>query len=326
MNNMDLAKNLYQKDKLEQKPTRDGYGQGLVELGMENENIVVLGADLTGSTRCNWFRDKFPDRFIQCGIAEQNMVGIAAGLALVGKIPFCSTYSVFCPGRDWDQIRISVAYNKVNVKLTGAHAGISVGPDGATHQGLEDIAITRCLPNMTVLAPCDMIETQKATIAAGKMKGPVYLRFAREATPIFTTEKTPFKIGQAQVFRKGKDVSVIACGPIVYEALLAAEQLSEQGIDVRVINNPSIKPIDEEEIIKAAEQTGAIVTGEDHQVIGGLGSAVAEVLGKNSPVPMEMVAVQDRFGESGQPEELMKEFGLVAEDIKQAVKKVIKRK
>ena len=323
---MDLVKNLYQRDKLEQKPTRDGYGHGLVELGKKNKNIVVLGADLTSSTRSDWFRDEFPDRFIQCGIAEQNMICLAVGLALSGKIPFASTYSVFCPGRNWDQIRVSVAYNKANVKFTGAHAGISVGPDGATHQGLEDIAITRCLPNMTVLAPCDMIETQKATIAAGLMNGPVYLRFAREATQIFTTDKTPFKIGEAQVFRKGKDVSVIACGPIVYEALLAAEELSKEGIDVRVINNPSIKPIDEETIIEAAEQTGAIVTGEDHQVIGGLGSAVAEVLGKYSPVPMEMVGVQDRFGESGQQDELMKEFGLTSEDIKKAIRKVIKRK
>ncbi|MFH1461014.1 MAG: transketolase family protein [Patescibacteria group bacterium] len=323
---MELVQDLYQPDKLEQKPTRDGYGLALVELGKKNKDIVVLGADLTGSTRCDWFQKEFPERFIQCGIAEQNMIGIAVGLALAGKIPFASTYSVFCPGRNWDQIRVSVAYNQVNVKFTGAHAGISVGPDGATHQGLEDIAITRCLPNMIVLAPCDMIETKKATMAAGQLKGPVYLRFAREATPVFTTEKTPFRIGQAQVFRKGKDVSVIAYGPIVYEALVAAEELSKQGIDVRVINSHTIKPIDEEIIIRAAEETGAIVTGEDHQVIGGLGSAVAEVLAKNCPVPIEMIGVQDRFGESGQPEELMKVFGLTAEDIKKAVKKVIKRK
>ena len=306
---MNLVNNLYKKEKLEQKPTRDGYGQGLVELGRKNPNIVALGADLTGSTRCNWFKDEFPDRFIQVGIAEQNMVGIAVGLALIGKVPFASTYSVFCPGRNWDQIRISIAYNKANVKLTGAHAGISVGPDGATHQGLEDIAITRCLPNMTVLAPCDMIETEKATMAAGAMIGPVYLRFARESTPVFTTERTSFRIGQAEVFRKGKDASIIACGPIVYEALLAAEELSKQGIDVRVINNHTIKPID-----------------EDHQVMGGLGSAVAEVLAKNHPVPIEMIGVQNRFGESGQPEELMKEFDLKAKNIKEAVKKVIKRK
>ena len=321
-----LVQNLYQREKLEQKPTRDGYGLALVELGKKNKEVVVLGADLTGSTRCDWFQKEFPERFIQCGIAEQNMIGIAAGLALVGKIPFASTYSVFCPGRNWDQIRTSVAYNQVNVKLTGAHAGVSVGADGATHQGLEDMAITRCLPNLVVLAPCDMFETKKATMAAGQYQGPVYLRFAREATPIFTTEKTPFRIGQAQVFRKGKDASVIACGPIVYEALLAAEELSKEGIDVRVINSPSIKPIDEEIIIRAAEETGAIVTGEDHQVMGGLGSAVAEVLAKNCPAPIEMIGVQDRFGESGEPEDLMKVFGLTAEDIKKAVKKVLKRK
>ncbi len=323
---MELSKNLYQKEKLEQKPTRDGYGKGLVELGKKNENVVVLGADLTGSTRCNWFRDEFPERFIQVGIAEQNMIGIAAGLALVGKIPFASTYSVFCPGRNWDQIRISVAYNKVNVKLTGAHAGISVGPDGATHQGLEDIAITRCLPNMTVLAPCDMIETKKATIAAGKMNGPVYLRFAREATPIFTTEKTSFQIGKAEIFREGKDVTVIACGPTVYEALLAAHSLEKDGISVEVVNNHTVKPIDEKTIVEAAKKTGAVVTAEDHQVMGGMGSAIVEVLSKKQPVPVEMIGVQDRFGESGQPEELMKEFGLVAKNIKEAVKKVIKRK
>ena len=323
---MNLIDNLYQKEKLEQKPTRDGYGEALVELGKKNPNIVVLGADLTGSTRCNWFKDEFPERFIQVGIAEQNLIGIATGMSLVGKIPFASTYAVFCPGRNWDQIRISVAYNKANVKLTGAHSGVSVGPDGATHQALEDIAITRSLPNMTVLAPCDSVETRKATIAAGKMEGPVYLRFAREATPVFTTEKTPFQIGRAEIFRKGKDVAVIACGPTVYEALLAAEELEKENISVAVVNNHSIKPIDQKTIINVAKETGAIVTAEDHQIMGGMGSAVCEVLAKNMPVPIEMIGVQDRFGESGTPEELMKEFGLLAKNIKEAVKKVIKRK
>jgi len=324
--NMNLSKDLYSKEKLEKKPTRDGYGHGLVELGKKNPNVVVLGADLTGSTRCDWFRKEFPDRFIQVGIAEQNMICIAVGLALSGKVPFASTYSVFCPGRNWDQVRISVAYNKVNVKFTGAHAGVSVGADGATHQGLEDIAITRCLPNMTVLAPCDMIETQKATIAAGEMEGPVYLRFAREATPIFTTDKTPFEIGKAQIFREGKDISIIACGPTVHEALLAADELEKEGISVEVVNNHTIKPMDEKTIIETAKKTGAIVTAEDHQVMGGMGSAVAEVLGKNQPTPIEMIGVQDRFGESGGTDELMEVFGLVAKNIKEAVKKVIKRK
>jgi len=323
---VDLAENLYKKSQLEQKPTRDGYGEGLVDLGKKNKDVVVLGADLTGSTRCNWFKDEFPDRFIQVGIAEQNLIGIAAGLALVGKIPFASTYAVFCPGRNWDQIRISVAYNKANVKLTGAHAGVSVGPDGATHQALEDIAITRCLPNMTVLAPCDAIETKKATIAAGQMKGPVYLRFAREPTPVFTTKETPFQIGKAEIFRKGADATIIACGPTVYEALLVADDLEEDGFSIEVINNHTIKPIDKETIIEAAERTGAIVTAEDHQVMGGLGSAVAEVLAKDCPAPIEMIGVQDRFGESGSPEELMKEFHLLADNIKEAVKKVVKRK
>ncbi|MFH1611750.1 MAG: transketolase family protein [bacterium] len=323
---MKLVENLYSIEKLEQKPTRDGYGDGLVELGKENKNVVALCADLTDSTRIGMFRKEFPDRFIQVGIAEQNMMGVAAGLALVGKIPFVSTYAVFCPGRNWDQLRISVAYNNIPVKLTGAHAGISVGADGATHQALEDIAITRCLPNMTVLSPCDAVETKKATIAAGRTDGPVYLRFAREATPVFTTEDTPFEIGKANIFREGKDVTVIACGPLVYEALSAAEELSKENIDVCVVDNPSIKPIDEETIIKVAKDTGAVVTAEDHQIMGGLGSAVAEVLAKNQPTPMEMVAVQDRFGESGTPDELMKEFGLTAEDIKKAVKKVLKRK
>jgi len=272
------------------------------------------------------FQDEFPDRFIEVGIAEQNMMGLAAGLALVGKIPFVSTYSVFCPGRNWDQLRISVAYNQANVKLTGAHAGVSVGQDGATHQGLEDIAIVRCLPNMTVLAPCDVVETKKATMAAGEMEGPVYLRFAREATAVFTTEKTPFKIGQANVFQDGKDVAIIACGPTVYEALIAAHDLEKDGLSVAVVDNHTVKPMDKKTVIEMAKKTGAIVTAEDHQVMGGLGSAVAEVLAKNHPVPIEMIGVQDRFGESGAPEELMKEFHLSAEDIKEAVKKVISRK
>ncbi|MFC1700919.1 transketolase family protein [Patescibacteria group bacterium] len=324
---MNLSKNLYNRDKLEQKPTRDGYGEGLVELGKKDKNIVALCADLTDSTRVGYFRKEFPDRFIQVGIAEQNMMGIAAGLALVGKIPFMSTYAVFCPGRNWDQLRISVAYNNIPVKLTGAHAGVSVGADGATHQALEDIAITRCLPNMTVLAPCDSIETKKATIAsAEKIKGPVYLRFAREATPVFTTEETPFEVGKVNILRQGKDVAIIACGPLVYEALVAAENLSKEKISVEVVNNHTIKPIDADSISEIAKRTGAVVTAEDHQVMGGMGSAVAEVLAKNYPVPMEMVGVQDRFGESGSPEELMKVFNLTSDDIEKAVKKVLKRK
>ncbi len=321
---MKLSKDVYDKEKLEQKPTRDGYGEGLVELGKKDKNVVALCADLTDSTRIGYFRKEFPDRFIEVGIAEQNMMCLAAGLALVGKIPFMSTYAVFCPGRNWDQLRISVAYNNIPVKLTGAHAGISVGADGATHQALEDIAITRCLPNMTVLAPCDYIETKKATIAAAKIKGPVYLRFAREATPVFTTEETPFEVGKANILREGNDVAIIACGPLVHEALLVAEKMKD--ISIAVVDNHTIKPMDEETIVEIAGKTGAVVTAEDHQVMGGMGSAVAEVLAKNNPVPIEMVGVQDRFGESGSQEELMKEFNLTADDIEKAVKKVLKRK
>lgn len=321
-----LVKNFHQKDKLEQKPTRDGYGDGLVELGEKDPNVVVLCADLTNSTRSGWFKEKFPERFIEVGIAEQNMLCIAVGLALQGKIPFISTYSVFSPGLNWCQLRISGAYNKANIKVTGAHAGVSVGPDGATHQGLEDIATVRCIPDMTVLAPCDYAETKKATIAAAKMEGPVYLRFAREATPMFTTLETSFKIGQAEIFKEGKDVAVIACGPTVHEALMAAHDLEKDGISVAVVNNHTIKPIDEKTIIEVAKETKAVVTAEDHQVMGGMGSAVCEVLGKNCPVPVEMVGVQDRWGESGTTDELMKEFGLIADDIKKAVKKVIARK
>jgi transketolase len=272
------------------------------------------------------FRDAFPERFIECGIAEQNMMGVAAGLALSGKIPFVSTYSVFCPGVNWSQLRVCVCQNNANVKLTGAHAGVSVGPDGMSHQGLEDIAITRCLPKIVVLAPCDAIETKKATLAAAKYNGPVYLRFAREATPVFTTENTPFAIGKAEVFRIGKDVTIIACGPLVYSALIAAEKLAKKGIDVGVINNHTIKPIDKKTIIRAAKETKAVVTVEEHQVMGGMGSAMAEVLAKNCPVPIEMVGVQDRWGESGEPDELIEHFGLGVSSIMKAVEKVVKRK
>jgi len=313
-----IFKNL---DKLDEVPTRNGYGQGLVELGNKNKNVVVLCADISDSTRSGMFRDTFPERFIQTGIAEQNMMGLAVGLALSGKIPFVSTYAVFCPGVNWSQIRVLVGQNNANVKITGAHAGVSVGPDGMSHQALEDIAIMRCLPGMVILAPCDVIETKKATLAAAKHVGPVYLRFAREATPVFTKPSTPFTIGKAEVFKDGKDATIIACGPLVYNALKAAEKLN-----VRVINCHTIKPMDEKTIIQAAKETGAIVTVEEHQVMGGMGSAIAEVLAKNYPVPIEMVGMQDRWGESGDSNELINHFGLGTDGIIQAVKKVIKRK
>src|SRR3990167_3282251 len=324
-----LAENLFEKP--EMKATRDGYGEGLVLAGKENKDVVVLCADLTDSTRSIVFQKEFPERFIEIGIAEQNMAGIAAGLAVSGKIPFISTYAVFCPGRNWDQIRVNVCYNNANVKLTGAHSGVSVGPDGATHQALEDIAITRCLPNVVVLAPCDAIETRKATLAASKIQGPVYLRFAREKTPVFTTEETPFEIGKAVPFFEPKnkdkvDVVIIACGPLVYNSLLSAKELEGEGLSIAVLNNHTIKPIDEEHIIKAAKKAGAVVTVEDHQIMGGMGSAVAEVLAKNCPTPQEFIGMPNSFGESGQPEELLEKYGMGVKDIKEAVRRALKRK
>lgn len=308
------------------KPTRDGYGEALLILGEADKNVVVLDADVAKSTRADWFSNKYPERFIDMGIAEQDMLGTAAGLSIAGKIPFVSTYGVFLAGRAWDQIRTTICYANLNVKLGGAHGGISVGPDGATHQALEEVAIMRVLPNMTVVVPCDSIETKKATLAAANMYGPCYLRFGREAVPIVTEEDTPFEIGKGYVLRDGKDVSIIANGPMVFEALKASEELQKEGIEVRVINLHTVKPIDENIIIKAAYDTGAIVTAEEHQIIGGMGSAVAEVIVKKQPVPIEMVGIHDSFGESGTPDELMKKYGLTYLDIIKATKSVMERK
>jgi transketolase len=309
------------------KPSRDGYGEGLVWLGEHNPNVVVLGADLTASTRADWFKAKFPDRFYSIGIAEQNMLCVAAGLSLTGKIPFVCTYGVFVAGRAWDQVRTTICYANLNVKIGGAHGGISVGPDGATHQALEDIALMRVLPNMTVVVPCDSIETRKATIAIGQeLEGPAYVRFGREPIPIITEESTPFKLGRAETFRPGHDVSVIACGYLVSEALRAAEELEQDGVSVRVINLHTVKPIDREAIARAAAETGAIVAAEEHQVMAGFCSAVAEVVVNERPVPMRFVGIQDRFGESGEPEELLCEFGCTANDITRAIREVLKAK
>ncbi len=323
--NAHLKKNTLDKD-VEMVPTRNGFGAGLVELGEKNNNIVALCGDLSDSTRVGMFRDRFPDRYIQVGIAEQNMANVAVGLSLQGKIPFMSTYAVFCPGRNWDQIRISGCYNKANVKYAGAHSGISVGPDGATHQAMEDIALMRVLPNMTVLAPCDVEETRKVTHAAAAIDGPVYLRFARSATPAFTTDKTPFAVGKAQVFREGDNVAIIAAGPIVHSALEAADRLVEKGISCRVINCPSVKPLDEKTIEAAARDCGAVVTCEEHQVMGGMGSAVAEFLATTYPVPMAFVGMHDSFGESGEPDQLLKKYRMDADAIVDNVREVIKRK
>ncbi|OGF64809.1 transketolase [Candidatus Giovannonibacteria bacterium RIFCSPHIGHO2_01_FULL_45_24] len=314
---------------IEQAPTRKGYGEGLLAAGEANEKIVALCADLTESTQMHLFAKKFPQRFIEMGVAEQNMATVAAGLANYGKIPFMSSYAMFSPGRNWEQIRTTICYNDVPVKIAGSHAGVSVGPDGATHQAIEDIALMRPIPNMAVINPCDAHEAKKATMAAVSVNGPVYLRFAREKTPVFTTPDTPFEVGRAETFfdSGGKlDVSIIACGPLVHNAILAAAELEKEGIRVRVINNHTIKPMDEKTIIQAARDAGAVVTVEEHQVAGGMGSAVAEVLAKNYPVPMEFVGVQNRFGESGEPNELIEHFGMGVLHIKEAVKKVLKRK
>lgn len=311
---------------VEKESTRDGYGMGLLELGEKNNQVVVLTADVAESTRVIEFARKYPKRFVECGVAEQNMMGIAAGMAAAGKIPFVSSYAVFSPGRSWDQLRVSVAYSNLNVKIAGAHTGLSVGPDGATHQGLEDIAIVRVLPNMTVVVPCDEVETRKCTLAAAGLIGPVYFRFAREKTPVITTPEASFKIGKAEVlFEAGNKVAIIGCGPLVYQALVAAKQLQQEGIGTMVINNHTIKPMDKATIVEAAKKCGAVVTVEEHQIMGGMGSAVAEILAQNYPVLMEMVGMPDSFGESGQPEELQIKYGMSVESIKMAVKKVIDR-
>lgn len=311
---------------VEQIPTRNGYGDALVELGKEDERVVVLTGDLAESTRAHLFQKAYPKRFFECGVAEQNMMGVAAGLALSGKIPFVSSYAVFVPGRNWDQLRVSVCYTNANVKVAGAHAGISVGPDGATHQALEDIAITRVLPNLTVIVPCDYHETKKTTKALAKMKGPAYFRFAREKTPVITTEKTPFVIGKALVMREGKDLTIAACGPLVYEALVAAEHLAKKNISCEVLNCHTLKPFDEKTLITSVKKTKACVTVEEHQITGGLAGAVAETLGRNAPVPVENIGMPNSFGESGEPKELLEKYGMTAKDIIKAVQKALKRK
>ncbi|MBU0759838.1 MAG: transketolase family protein [Candidatus Omnitrophica bacterium] len=311
---------------MEKKPTRDGFGEGVVELGAKRQDIVVLSADLTDSTRAGWFKKKFPERFFSMGVSEQDMISTAAGFALAGKRPFACTFGVFAAGRAWDQIRVSVAYMNLNVVIIGTHGGISVGPDGPTHQAIEEITLMRALPNMTVLVPCDAIEAKKATIASASHNGPVYIRLGRSGAPVITKPDDSFTMGRANVLKQGKDVAIIACGCEVYEALLAHDILKKEGIESRIVNLHTIKPIDEELIIKAARDTGAIVTAEEHTVMGGMGSAVSEVLSREYPVPVEFIGVKDRFGESGDPAELFKIFELTADDIVKAAKRVIERK
>ena len=321
-----LVSHLLDASKLEMTPTRDGYGKGLVVAGEKNAQVVVLCADLAESTRSHWFKEKFPERYVEMGVAEQNMASVAAGMANYGKIPFISSYAAFSPGRNNEQIRTTISINNLPVKIGGAHAGVSVGPDGATHQALEDIALMRVQPRMTVLVPCDAVEAEKATIAAVEVPGPVYIRFGREKSPVFTTKRTPFKVGRAEIFRKGKDVAIIGCGMVLYNALVAAENLAKEGIDAMVIDNHTIKPMDKKTVVAAAKKTGAVVTVEEHQIAGGMGSAVAEVLAATAPVPIEFIGVHDRFGESGEPWELIEKFGMGVGAIEKAVKNVIKRK
>jgi transketolase len=321
-----LNKKLFSK-KIELVPTRNGYGEALVDLGKKYEKVVVLCCDLTESTRSLDFAEAFPERFVEVGIQEQNMAGLATGMAMQGYIPFIASYSVFSPGRNWDQVRVSICYTNANVKIAGAHAGISVGPDGATHQALEDIAITRVLPNMTVIVPCDYNETYKATVAASETQGPIYVRFARIDSEVITTEKSPFEIGVANVLISGSDVTIVACGPLIYKALLAAQELSKNHkIKAEVINNHTIKPIDTKTLIASAKKTGAVVTVEEHQIHGGLGSAVSEVLSSHEPVPMRFVGMPDSFGESGEPDELYEKYGMTKEKIITTALDVIKHK
>ncbi len=318
----------------ELKALRDGFGEGLLILGEENPDVVVMTGDLKESTRCHWFAEKYPQRFIEVGVAEQNMAAIAAGLGISNKIPFISSYATFSPGRNWEQIRTAIAYNDSNVKIAGHHAGISTGPDGATHQAIEDIATMRVIPNMKVIVPCDSYEAKKATIAAAKIWGPVYIRLARNETPILTNKNTPFipqksyeMFNSSESAKKLKpQVAIIGAGPILHQAILAAQELEKEKIGSIVLNSHTIKPIDEKKIIELSKRCGAIVTAEEHNILGGLGSAVAEVIVKNYPVPMELVGMRDEFGESGEPAELYKKFGLMAENIKEATKKAIKRK
>ena len=313
-------------EKLEQEPIRKGFGRGLLEAGKRWENVVAACADLTDSTQMSLFAKEFPERYVEIGVAEQNLVTTGSGLAAMGKIPFVSSYAAFSPGRNWEQIRTTICLNDRPVKIVGSHAGVSVGPDGATHQMLEDIALMRVLPNMVVIAPSDSVEAEKATLAMATDKRPNYMRLAREATPVFTTAETPFEIGKAYVFAKGADVSLITTGTMTYQALAAVEKLYKDGIEAEVIHVPTIKPLDKETILKSVRKTGAVVTAEEGQIIGGLGGAIAELLAEECPTPMKRIGMQDRFGESGKPEELLEHFGLDAKHIRLAAHAVTEKR
>jgi transketolase len=321
-----LNPNMFEKD-VEQVPIRKGFGEGLVMAAEQDPQVVGLSADLTESTQMNMFKDKFPNRFVEIGVAEQNLASLASGMAAMGKVPFITSYAMFSPGRNWEQIRTTICYNNQPVKIAGSHAGISVGPDGGTHQAIEDIAITRVIPRMVVISPCDALEAKRATLAAAKNGTPVYLRLAREKTPVMTTEATPFNIGKAETFwvSEKPQVGIIATGAFLYKALSVAKILNERGIEVEVMNLATIKPLDEEAVEKLARKAGRIVTVEEHQIRGGMGSAVAECLAKRFPVPMEFVGVDDQFGQSGTPEELIEHYGMGEKSILEKVEKILKR-
>jgi len=303
-------------DELEQEPTRKGFGRGLVAAGRADDSVVAACADLTDSTQMSLFRDEFPERFVEIGVAEQNLVTFGAGMAAMGKIPFVSSYAAFSPGRNWEQIRTTICLNERPVKIIGSHAGLSVGADGATHQMLEDIALMRVLPHMVVIIPCDSLEAERATLAMAKdRKNPGYLRLAREKTPIITTKNTPFEVGKAYVYREGKDITLLATGTMTYHAMVAAEVLAKDGIDAEVIHVPTIKPLDEATILASVKKTGRAITAEEAQIAGGFGGAIAELLSENHPVPLRRIGMQDHFGESGTPADLMEHFGLTATHI-----------
>lgn len=311
---------------MKEVPMRDGYGKALLELCRTKPDVMVVDADVAKSTRTDWVRRDFPEKYINVGISEQDLVDTAAGMSLAGMVPYISTYGIFLTGRAWEQIRNTVCYNQLNVKLGGAHAGISVGPDGATHQALEDVALMQVIPEMTVIVPCDWMETYKATMAVYDLKGPSYVRFGRNPAPVVTTDDTPFMIGKAEIFRNGTDVTIFANGMLVYESLEAAKALEEEGISAQVVNVHTVKPLDIETIVACANQTGAVVVCEEHQQIGGLGSAVCLALCQHCPVPVELVGIADAFGESGEPKELLQSRGLSASHIVETAKKVLLRK
>lgn len=321
-NTLKLHDDIFNTDALDTAATRDGFGKGLVEVGEQDERVVALCADLAESTRAHWFKEKFPKRYVELGIAEQNLIAVASGLANYGKIPFAMSYAAFSPGRNWEQIRSTVALNDVPVNIVGAHAGVSVGPDGATHQALEDIATMRVLPNMIVIVPADSEEARKATLAIASNDKPSYLRLARAKSPVFTTSETPFTIGTPQVVYQSENpkIGIIACGSLVYQSMLAAEELSKEGIEISVMNLSTIKPMNEKMVIEFAQNVDHIITAEEHQIHGGMGSAVAEVLSQYAPTKMSFIGMQDRYGESGDPYELLEHFGFTKSGIIKHIK------